>query len=83
MLSGKQITAIKALPKNPIKHIFWIVYNTDMIKTTEDTIRSVWGSGYLKEHVSVVAKSDPSKDRSNGIVYFDPLLMDLLGNGNT
>lgn len=83
MRNGKQLTAIKTLPAHPNKHIFWIVYNTDMIKQTEDLIKSVWGLEYLKEYVSVVAKSDPSKNRSEGIIYFDPLLMDLLGNGNT
>ena len=53
-----------------------------MVKYTEDLIASIKGSDYLTKHVTVVAKSDPSKDRIKGTLYFDPGLMDLLGNGN-
>lgn len=74
--------AISSLPDNPDKRIFWVVYNSDMVKYTEDLIASIKGSDYLTKHVTVVAKSDPSKDRTKGTLYFDPGLMDLLGNGN-
>lgn len=83
MQLDKQEAAIKTLPANPSRHIFWIVYNHDMIKHTEELIISIKGSEYFKEHITVVAKSDPTKDRTRGIVYFDPNLLDLLGNGNT
>jgi hypothetical protein len=74
--------AIKSLPENPIKHIYWIVYNQDMVAHTEQCIISIRGQDYLDNHVTVVAKGDPSKNRVNGSVYFDPNLLDLLGNGN-
>lgn len=78
--TGKQQHAILSLPKNPSKHIYWVVYNQDMIEYTVNLIRELRGEEYMK-HVTVVAKGDPSGERSNGWLYFDPTLMDLLGNG--
>jgi len=77
---GKQEVAIRNLPESPDKHIFWIVYNRDMIKYVEDLIKDIRGKEYLS-NITVVAKSDPCKDRTSGSVYFDPTLMDLIGNG--
>ena len=82
MRIGKVYNAIQRLPETPHKHIYWIVYNRDMIKYTEDMIVSIKGQEYLDNYVTVVDKTDPSKDRTTGMVYFDPGLMDLLGNGN-
>ena len=79
---GKTQAMISALPVNPTKHIYWIVYSKDMIKYTEDQIKLIKGEDYFNKHVTVVAKNDPSKDRDTGTVYFDPRLLDLLGNGN-
>lgn len=76
----KQEVAIRNLPENPSKHIYWIVYNQDMVKYVENLIESIRGADYLK-HITVVSKNDPSKDRTTGSVYFDPTLMDLIGNG--
>ena len=77
---GKQDAAIRGLPNNPSKHIYWIVYNRDMVKYTEDLIEQIKGSEYMT-HITVVSKSDPSRDRTKGAIYFDPTLMDLIGNG--
>lgn len=74
--------AILNLPKTPRKRIYWIVYNHDMIKYTEDMIAEIKGEEYLEKYITVVAKNDPSKDRTTGSIYFDPGLLDLLGNGN-
>lgn len=79
---GKVEQAITNLPTNPHKRIFWIVYNHDMVEYTKDLIEVIKGKEYLDKYVTVVAKSDPSKDRTKGMVYFDPGLLDLLGNGN-
>jgi hypothetical protein len=73
--------AISSLPSNPSKHIFWIVYNDDMVSYAEKRIKFIKGKDYFDKYVTVVAKNDPSKDRSQGTVYFDPALLDLLGNG--
>lgn len=77
---GKQDAAIRSLPDCPSKHIYWIVYNRDMVKYTEDLIEQIKGPEYMT-NVTVVSKNDPSKDRTKGAVYFDPTLMDLIGNG--
>lgn len=77
---GKQDYAILCLPSNPEKHIYWVVYNEDMVKFTEDRIKELRGDDFMT-NITVVAKGEPTKDRSNGSLYFDPLLMDYIGNG--
>ena len=77
---GKQANAIHNLPTEPKKHIYWIVYNQDMVKYTESLIEQIKGKEYM-QFITVVAKNDPSKERATGSVYFDPTLMDLIGNG--
>lgn len=74
--------AINSLPATPSKRIFWIVYNHDMIEYTRNMIEELRGKEYLDNYVTVVSKDDPSKERTTGSVYFDPGLLDLLGNGN-
>lgn len=76
---GKQYLAIKNLPDNPTKPILWIVYNEDMVEHTRCVIESIRGSDYMK-NVIVTSRANSSKHR--GTVYFDPLLYELLGNGN-
>lgn len=74
--------SIRSLPATPDKRIYWIVYNEDMVSYTENLIREIRGREYFDKYVTVVAKNDPSKERTKGTVYFDPSLLDLLGNGN-
>jgi hypothetical protein len=77
---NKQEMAILSLPEHPANHIYWIVYNHDMVEYTKNLIQEIRGPEYMS-HVTVVAKSDPSRDRTRGSIYFDPTLMDLIGNG--
>jgi hypothetical protein len=77
---GKQVNAIRSLPDVPKKHIYWIVYNKDMVKYTEALIEQIKGKEYMT-NITVVSKGDSSRDRVNGSIYFDPTLMDLIGNG--
>lgn len=77
---GKVYKQIQNLPDSPSKHIYWIVYNSDMVEYTTNLIKKIKGHDYL-EHVSVVAKGEPTQQRSNGVTYFDPGLFELLGNG--
>jgi len=78
---NKQEQAILSLPEHPAKHIYWIVYSSDMIKYVSDLIESLRGKEYLS-NVTVVAKGDPTKERTSGSIYFDPTLQDLLWNKN-
>lgn len=79
---GKVYNAIRNLPNHPSKRIYWIVYNSDMVEYTENLIAELKGPDYLSNFVTVVSKNDPRKDRTEGTIYFDPGLMDLIGNGN-
>jgi hypothetical protein len=51
-----------------------------MVKYTEALIEQIRGKEYMT-HITVVSKNDPSRDRTTGNIYFDPTLMDLIGNG--
>lgn len=82
IMRGKLEYAIRSLPKEPTKRIYWIVYNQDMVEFTAKRIAEIRGQDYLDKYITVVAKGDPSKERTTGSVYFDPLLYDHLGNGN-
>ena len=77
---GKQEQAIQCLPEHPAKHIYWVVYNQDMVSYVENLIETIKGPEYMS-NITVVAKGDPGKDRYTGLLYFDPTLMDLIGNG--
>ena len=77
---GKVESTIRSLPDHPTKHIYWIVYSRDMIDYMTRQIEDIRGTDYMA-HITVVAKGDPSKERTNGLIYFDPTLMDLIGNG--
>lgn len=79
---GKVVAAIRSLPDNPTKPIYWIVYNSDMIAYTQNLIREIKGPEYLNM-ITVVAKNENTKQREKGQIYFDPSLYDLLGNGTT
>jgi len=51
-----------------------------MVKYTEALIEQIKGKEYMT-NISVVSKDDSSKERTTGSIYFDPTLMDLIGNG--
>lgn len=73
----RQRKAILSLPEG--KPILWIVYNTDMVKGTMKLIAELRGEEFL-DKVKVVSRMNSSK--YTGSIYFDPVLLDLLGNGN-
>lgn len=76
---NKQTRAIARLPDNPTSSMVWIVYNEDMVAYTQQIIEEVKGKDYLK-HIKVVSRDHSSKEQ--GRVYFDPMLLDHIGNGN-
>lgn len=78
--SGKHVALINSLPKNPSTNIVWIVYDENMVAYIQDMISDIKGKDYL-QFVKVVPRSSSSK--FNGKVYFDPFLMDSIGNGLT
>jgi hypothetical protein len=78
-MTGKTVAAINRLPEKPEKKIYWVVYNKDMIKYTENLIAEIRGKSYLKKHVKVVSLE--KKEGANNTIYLDPMLMDHIGNG--
>lgn len=78
-MTGKTVAAIERLPENPDRKIYWVVYNKDMIKYTENLIAEIRGKDYLKQHVKVVSLE--KKQGANNSIYLDPMLLDHIGNG--
>lgn len=78
-MTGKTVTAIRNLPESPDRKIYWVVYNKDMIKYTENLIAEIKGKDYLKQHVKVVSLE--KKQGANNSIYLDPMLLDHIGNG--
>lgn len=76
---NKQLRAISRLPDCPKSSILWIVYNEDMVEYTNKMIEEIKGKDYMK-FIKVVSRDHSSKEV--GTVYFDPMLLDHLGNGN-
>jgi len=75
----RQHRAIASLPNSPKSSILWIVYNDDMVDFTKAMIREIKGEDYMK-HIKVVSRDHSS--REPGTVYFDPMFLDHIGNGN-
>lgn len=76
---NRQHKAISSLPDCPKSNILWIVYNDDMVEYTRNMIEEIKGKDYMK-FVKVVSRLHSS--REPGSVYFDPMLLDHIGNGN-
>lgn len=76
---NRQHKAISSLPDCPKSNILWIVYNDDMVDYTRAMIEEIKGKDYMK-FVKVVSRLNSS--RESGSVYFDPMLLDHIGNGN-
>lgn len=72
--------AISALPNIPEKNIIWLVYNDDMVENTEDRIIELRGQHFFDNYITVKS-IDSHIDPTNSIVYYDPNLYDLIGNG--
>ena len=76
---NRQHRAIASLPNSPKSRILWIVYNDDMVDYTKAMIQEIKGEAYMK-HIKVVSRDHSSKEP--GTVYFDPMLLEHIGNGN-
>lgn len=76
---NRQHKAITRLPDCPTSNILWIVYNDDMVGYTQKMIEDIKGKDYMK-FIKVVSRDHSSKEP--GTVYFDPMFLDHIGNGN-
>lgn len=84
MIIDRAIETIEKFPVNPDAHIIYMVYNNDMVGTTEDLIREVHGKDYFNENVTVSHIGGRLPDFLEGkrcMMYFDPSLHSHIGNG--
>lgn len=63
----------------PEEDVTWVVYNANMVSTAMDLIIALRGEEYFDRYVDVISR-DRGGDAS-GILYFDPKMFELLGNG--
>lgn len=71
--------AVAKLPNEPTEKITWVVYNDDHIEKTKQLIDEIKGDGYCKKYCNVVSRT--SANREDRQVYYDPRLLNHIGNG--
>lgn len=71
---------IARLPDAPEAPVTWVVYNDDHIDKTKEHIDSIKGEGYTAAHCNVVSRQSLNRE-TPGSIYYDPRLMDHIGNG--
>lgn len=73
-------TVIERLPEAPDEKITWVVYNDDHVSKTVDLINEIKGAGYCEKYCNVVSRQSMGRLDAKSI-YYDPRLLDHLGNG--
>lgn len=71
--------AVSKLPDEPAEPITWVVYNDDHVKMTEQLIDDIKGKGYCKKYCNVISRT--SAKNVSRTVYYDPRLLNHIGNG--
>ena len=71
---------IEKLPDEPEEPITWVVYNDDHVNQTRDLIDSIKGDGYCDKYCNVVSRQSIGRSDPKSI-YYDPRLLDHIGNG--
>jgi hypothetical protein len=71
---------IKRLPETPTKTLQWVVYNEDQVRMTEQLIDSIKGEGYCQKYCNVISRTKLNRG-DPGSIYYDPGLLDHIGNG--
>ena len=67
------------IQKLPETELTWVVYNANMISQAQMLIIALRGLEYFDEYVHVISRE--CGDDASGILYFDPNMFKLLGNG--
>ena len=73
-------TIMKRLPDVPTETLKWVVYNEDQVSMTEQLIDSIKGEGYCEKYCSVISRQNLNRG-DHGSIYYDPRLLDHIGNG--
>lgn len=80
----RSIGIIQKFPVKPDRHIIYVVYSEDMVKSIEDLISDVHGKYYFDNYVSVTSTDGtPLKSLAGKgcMMYFDPMVHAYNGNG--
>lgn len=67
------------IQKLPEQDLTWVVYNANMISYAQMLIIQYRGLEFFDNYVKVVSRDNV--DGAKGIMYFDPDLFNLIGNG--
>ncbi len=71
--------AVANLPDSPKEPIVWIVYNEDHVEKTKELIDNIKGMGYCEKYCEVLPRQSVKKPTKP--LYYDPRLLDHIGNG--
>jgi hypothetical protein len=71
---------VKRLPEAPSETLQWVVYNEDQVLMTEKLIDNIKGKGYCEKYCNVISRDKLNRGDPRS-VYYDPRLLDLIGNG--
>lgn len=63
----------------PEQELTWVVYNANMISYAQCLIIQYRGLEFFDKYVKVISRD--CADGAKGILYFDPDLFNLVGNG--
>ena len=72
----KTVDTILNLPETTLT---WVVYNSNMVSQAQMLIIALRGLNFFDDYVTVVSRECGNGAR--GILYFDPNMFKLLGNG--
>lgn len=72
----KTVELIQNLPE---MELTWVVYNANMISQAQMLIIALRGVEFFDEYVHVISRE--CGNDASGILYFDPNMFKLLGNG--
>ncbi len=65
---------IRKFPVQPQRPILFVVYNDTMVEDAEFLIKTLHGSSYVDNHVTVVPLNTKVEDHSKYDVYIDPMV---------
>lgn len=71
---------VERLPDQPEEPVTWVVYNEDHVDKTRELINSIKGEDYCDKYCNVVSRQQLGSYDPKSI-YYDPRLLDHIGNG--
>ena len=63
----------------PEQELTWVVYNANMVSQAQMLIIALRGLDFFDDYVKVVSRE--CGNGAQGVLYFDPNIFQLIGNG--